>query len=85
MLKRGSAGKVFPECEILQNLRPAQYIMPLTSSILFPNTHQHTPCPPPLSTPSSHPARESRREEEEEEIGPVAKAAFSAAAPARSI
>lgn len=41
-LGKGSAGKVFPECEILQNLRPAQYIMPLTPSILFPNTNQHT-------------------------------------------
>lgn len=87
MLRKGSAGKVFPECEILRNLWPAQCIMPLTPSILFPNTNQHTPALrlPPLQAPIQPGRGDGEEEERAEEIGPVAKAVFSATAPARSI
>lgn len=81
-LGKGSAGKVFfpPECEILQNLRPAEYVMPLTPSILFPNANRRTRALrlPPLRA-SIQPGRAGG------DIGPVAKAVFSAPAPARSI
>lgn len=79
MLRRGICRQSFSECKILQNLWPAQYIMPLTPSILFPNTNQHTPT---LRLP---PLQASIQPERGEEIGPVAKAVFSAPAPARSI
>lgn len=79
MLKKGIWRQSFSECKILQNLWPAQYIMPLTPSILFPNTNQHTPALRllPLQAPI--------QPERGVEIGPVAKAVFSAPAPARSI
>ncbi|KAF6732904.1 hypothetical protein FQA47_024122 [Oryzias melastigma] len=55
----GSAGKKFSECQILLNLWPAQSLMPLTPSILFPSANRRTPFPPPLLT-SIQPERGER-------------------------
>lgn len=79
-LEKGSWGKVFQSvrfCEICCQLS----ISCLSHPLFFSQTLTNTPGPPPPSTPSFDPAQPGRGVE----IGPVAKAVFSAPAPARSI